>query len=512
MNFNGKQRRDFLKQLGAGAMMLPVLPSLLASQKALGAVGKPPVRVVIFWGFNGMYDSAFWPQATPTNQVMSGVFATPLSSVQGPLSGVIGSDFDTLRTKFSLIRGLSQAVSPYGADNIIHDCSSVLALSHVRENNDSYGADAPKVGSSFDSILEHSSGFYPTNPVLRALRISGGDPKWSISTWRPSGGSTPPFDQVQKNGFIDHDPLGVFNTLFPNGPMKASAPQVSQVAPPYKSKVFDALLSRFNALSKSTALSGSDKERLKSHTDMLNDLKGQVMAASPSGGGLCSSNTPGATNSLAAKYDANFDSIVSAFSCDTTRLVFYTIDHFDDAGKVGWDHDHANSHSDFTSIIADGVGTGDGTANCSSFRGWQAKRIASFMKKLDSVKDIDGQSTLLDNTIVIWANQHGGAHCISNYPILVGGGGGGMFRTGLYLDYRTRANGDPGDRTVGRPLGNLWTAVMRAAGVPASEYLLQGEDGGYGQGLRSGDGFASQYGPNLAQMRREHLPYFYTGT
>ena len=558
-----KTRRDFLKTLGAGSALLPVLPSLLVGSEAEAAT-TPPMRVIIIMGFNGMYDSVFWPGANPSSQVASGVYATPLSQISGPLSGVLGSAFDPVRNKFSVVRGLCASTSPYGADNIVHDWVSVLACSNIHENNDAYGFEAPMVGSTVDAVIANSTSVYPTTPVLRALRISGGDAKWSGSFYRPNGGNLPPYSQVSRENFIDHDPAKVFAKLFPAGFKPSFASQTlgfranAVAAPNQRGNVFNALLSRLGELTKSPALSISDRERMQTHTDMLSDLKDRVVASAPTpmptatprptatpmptatprpgatpaptprptatpqptpaptatpvpGGtaGSCSPKTPGSNLSIPAKYDANFDSIVAAFSCDTTRVVMYTIDNFDDEGKITWDQDHANSHGEL----------GNSAQNCATWRGWQGNRVASLMKKLDSVKDIDGVSTLLDNTIIVWSNQHGGGHCISNYPTIVGGGTR-FFRQGLYLDYRNRAGGvTPQDRTLGRPQNNLWHSVMRAMGVPAAEYLKHGEDGGFGQKLASydsryvgGDGKVLGFGGNLAQMRREFLPYFYTGT
>jgi hypothetical protein len=43
--------------------------------------------------------------------------------------------------------------------------------------------------------------------------------------------------------------------------------------------------------------------------------------------------------------------------------------------------------------------------------------------------------------------------------------------------------------------------------------LRQGEDGAFGEGLKSNDDFARKYGSyNVgAALRRELIPYFYTG-
>lgn len=502
-------RRNFLKGIGA-ASLVPLLPSLLAPRQARADGVTPPLRLAIFWGFNGIHDAAYWPNPAALQQPAPGVYAAKLADIQGNISPVFGSAFDGLRSKMAIVRGLGQCVSPYGADNIVHDAASVLCCSHIPNNADPAGFSAPVLGSSLDCIVENSTSFYPTTPHLGALRIAGGPAAQTPSFWRPQGGRTPAPENVLTMEYADDDPQQVFQQVF--GDFIAPKPAPDTTA--YRRQVFDSLLSRYNTLAASSALSSSDKARLQNHADMMRDLKTRILNGTTVAAG-CKPNTLSGGSSLVQRYDDNFDTIAAAFACDLTRLVVYDVDQFDDTGNVTWDDDHANSHESGSSLIAKGYST-DYVANCAAWRGWQANRIASFMSKLDAITDIDGVSTVLDNTIVIWTNQHGGTHCISNYPMMIGGGAG-KFRMGLYLDYRSRAKGDPDDRALGRPLGNLWMAVMRALNVPASEYLKQGEDGAFGQGLRSGDAFVNGtdqiagYPSNLAQIRRELIPYFYTG-
>src|SRR5262245_18998466 len=100
-------RRNFLKGLGA-ASLLPLLPSLFPENRAFADEPRAPTRLIIFFGLNGMIDPAFWPSELPTNQVAPKVYATDLASINGPISRVSGPEWDALRSKISIVRGLGQ--------------------------------------------------------------------------------------------------------------------------------------------------------------------------------------------------------------------------------------------------------------------------------------------------------------------------------------------------------------------------------------------------------------------
>lgn len=511
-----KSRREFIKQLGYASTLLPTLPSLMIPSQALAA-SKPPLRLAIFFGFNGTKDVPYWPSVDATNQVYQDVFSIKLSQIinqKGQVSDVFGPSLNALSNKFSLVRGMCQAVSPYGVDNIVHDGASVLSLSHIHENADAYGFDAPKVGSSMDCIVENSAAFYDKTPSLKAIRIAGGEGKWTPSFWRPLGGSNPPYDQVQRLEYLRDDPQTIYNKLLGS---VSNTPVTNTNTASYRGSAFELLLNQFNGLVKSNALSSADKQRLDSHTQFLAQVRDSVINQGGSAINSCSPPQLKAGTRVIDRWTNNLNSIAAAFACDTTRLSVFTMGSYDDDGKIKWNDDHSNSHNSTDHLVAAGLST-DGIANVAQWRGWQANRIADFMKALDAIKEADG-STVLDNTLIIWTNQHGGGHCISNYPMFIGGGAAGQFRMGEYLDYRNRSSdGVARARNLGRPLSNLWMAVMRSMGVTEQEYLMQGEDGAHGQAPRSGDRYVNGHDMvagfkgDVRQLRREIIPYFYTGS
>ena len=66
---------------------------------------------------------------------------------------------------------------------------------------------------------------------------------------------------------------------------------------------------------------------------------------------------------------------------------------------------------------------------------WYAERLAYFLAKLDSYQEGDG--TLLDNTLVLWATEIGEStqHDLMMMPYVFAGSAGGKIRAGRYLDF-----------------------------------------------------------------------------
>jgi hypothetical protein len=66
---------------------------------------------------------------------------------------------------------------------------------------------------------------------------------------------------------------------------------------------------------------------------------------------------------------------------------------------------------------------------------WYAGQVAYFFKKLNSYSE--GERTLLDNTLVLWATEIGEAsqHDLKLMPYVFAGSAGGQFKTGRVIDY-----------------------------------------------------------------------------
>jgi hypothetical protein len=66
---------------------------------------------------------------------------------------------------------------------------------------------------------------------------------------------------------------------------------------------------------------------------------------------------------------------------------------------------------------------------------WYSDRVAYFLGKLNAIPE--GNGTLLDHTLVVWASEigKGNNHSFQKIPVVLAGGLGGSVATGRYLQY-----------------------------------------------------------------------------
>jgi hypothetical protein len=472
-------RRAVLRASAAG-VLLPALESLRGRAHAQ-APGRPPLRFIALQSRDGTFESEFWPAQTPQQQVAPEVWATPLASIQGRLSPILGPEFDALRGRFSLLRGVGYTHYAFHRACAPFSCS---------ENPSGNETAPPFWGSSADCIVENATGFYAQPPRLRALRVGNGR---GFSFWRPQGGNV---GTAQAMPFLGFD--SVRTVLAPLFPM-TTAPAAQPVS---ERELLGRLSTRYDEVARSSALSSEDRARVQSHGQLMRELAQRAAALPPAPMSSCSPLPVTGGTTVLDRHEYAFAAITAAFACDVTRIACISLNASDDAGAIGDDRHHANSHGahDDATVLA----------NCRAWDGWKARRVASLMSRLAAVTEADG-SSLLDNTVLVWANEDGDGnhHSAEGLPILVAGGARGRLRMGQYLDFRRRPPPSGWGPRAPHP-GFPWSAglrsIMAALGVPTSEFDRQGNDGAFGQHIPNYG--MTQAMRDAATKRRALLPYF----
>ncbi|MDP3498987.1 MAG: DUF1552 domain-containing protein [Myxococcales bacterium] len=477
-------RRRTLLRAGLSGFALPFLPSLARAQ----GMTRPPLRFIALQSRDGCFESQFWPAQDPQTQVAPGVWAAPLSGISGQISPVLGTAFDAHRARFSLLRGVGYTHYAFHKACGPFSCSETPTA----ENSE----DVPAAGSSVDCILENSSHFYGSAPALRALRISDSR---AFGFWRPGGGTSGP---VTRQSTVSTRNLRTLMT-----PLLGAASGPAPVATLDEAALLDRVLLRYRGLETHMSLSLDDQQRVQAHAQRLTELRARAAAtatpapAQTSCAGLAAA--PAGTRVI-DRYNDVTSIIAAAFACDVTRIATLYLSHYDDEGTVGMSRHHDNSH----------LSRNDPTVlgNCRAWYGWQAARVASLMSKLSAITEFDG-SSVLDNTVLVWANEDGVGdhHSAEGLPVLVAGGARGRLRMGQYLDFRRRPALTSGGYGGGRPQpGAPWSSglrsVMTALGVPAAEFDRQGTHGAFGQFQPTYD--MSVNIQDAANRRRQLLPYF----
>jgi hypothetical protein len=126
------------------------------------------------------------------------------------------------------------------------------------------------------------------------------------------------------------------------------------------------------------------------------------------------------------------DMAAAALACDVTRILTFQWSYsesehlFQFLNNIQGNH-HAISH-DFASS-----GTNYDAYN--AIQTWYAQQFAYFLGKLDSYKEGDG--TLLDNCIVLWATEIGEStqHDLGLMPYVFAGSAGGKIKAGRLIDW-----------------------------------------------------------------------------
>jgi hypothetical protein len=182
-----------------------------------------------------------------------------------------------------------------------------------------------------------------------------------------------------------------------------------------------------------------DRAKLDAHLIAMRDVEQRLVGKAGGGtgdGAACSAQAPGDLN-LGADDQyletgrLQMDLAAAALACDQTRILtlqwsYAESEHLFQFLGISGNH-HAISH-DFSAS-----GTNFNAYN--RIQTWYAEQLAYFLGKLDSYQEGDG--TLLDNTLVLWATEIGEStqHDLTMMPYVLAGSAGGAIRAGRLLDY-----------------------------------------------------------------------------
>ncbi len=154
---------------------------------------------------------------------------------------------------------------------------------------------------------------------------------------------------------------------------------------------------------------------------------------------------------------AMYDLMFLAFQTDTTRLATYMI------GQVAGATTIANAFPACIGLkgnwhgLAHGAGKKGGQENLGRFDQFLTEQLAHFLKRMAETRE--GDSSLLDRTMVFYGSSNSKTHNNRNYPLLLAGGGGLGIRHGQYL----RCGEDT-------PLANLFVTMLDRLGVPIDSF------------------------------------------
>lgn len=474
IRFDPVSRRHFLFSAGGLALSLPLLPSLLGPHQAL-ATGAAR-RFIFIHNGHGHFDKFWFPQSglNFSNIAGGGGRVASLGTLAGNVSTILGAPFTPYKSKMNLFQNLD-----YTSSTPNHSAEALLMGGALSQSG--------SLARTLDHVLCEWLSKEATRKSGRQTTIS---PllltNYSYVTYQSTSNT---FTSVKGGKVIPGagNPSAVFASLFgataTTTDNTTSATENTQRLLLQK-KAVDHAFQEYKALKGNPRLSALDAKRLEEHMNVLSELQDKVyggvggegamtMAAAPVPAS-CQSPTGPSSSPLRTGKQIDFDTTLNqmidvtalAVSCGkapVVNLMMHPYDYFPgDSMKdlIGLDGD---PHTSFGH-----GGTEEGNIKMHQY---YAQKVARLLNTLSSMQDPEGGGTMLDTSIVMWGNDMGAApspghHSDTNLPIVLFGSGAGALRTGNVFDYGMNSPSGP----RGRPLNQLLVSILKAMGVPASEY------------------------------------------
>ena len=406
------RRRHFLQLAGAGLIAAPFL-SLLRTRRVRAADGVAK-RLVIFFSPNGVVHSHWRPTGGGAD------FSFPAGSILEPLT--------PHKDKLVVMDGLNFLQ----ADN--HE-GGMAAMLTCKGEADSVGG-----GASIDQYIAAQLDS-PTKFASLELGVQ-------TSAW---GGSTQTRMCYGTAGqFVtpDDDPLNVYDRMF--GDLTGGSDEAARLAN-RRQRVVDLLKDETKALR--AEVGSEERHKLDAHLDALASVEqglqtgGSCDTAPPApsvGNPMLDAEIPGVTR-------AQIDLAVTGLACGLTNVVTIQLSHTVSPSVFSWvdgvnEGHHALSHIDDSNAA--------GVAQFAACERWSAEQFAYLLASLDALPEPDGEGTMLDNSVVLWAKEMGDsrAHVCTDVPFVLAGGSG-CFNTGQYLSFD------------GEPHNKLMVSICQAMGL-----------------------------------------------
>lgn len=249
----------------------------------------------------------------------------------------------------------------------------------------------------------------------------------------------------------ENNPRRVFDRLF-RGDTASLATQREQLK--NRIRLVDAVLESAKALHKQ--LGKSDSERMEQYLTSLDEIESRLTASEKwidipiKQQDYSHLNLDATSEGEPREYYRNmFDLIALAFDADITRSVAFMLNREDGMGvsdtfpiKLGLKRTHHNlSHAEDK----------EGQLAFAQYDLFLSEQIAYFLNRLKEYKDPD--SSVLDNTIVLFGSGASTTHNPTNLPTMLAGGANMGLKHGVHW------------RKAKTPMSNVYLSILRSMGI-----------------------------------------------
>lgn len=425
-------RRAFLKALGAGGALVP----LLEADRGFGATAFPK-RVLFVVTPNGVIQSRYWPSGTRHD------FAWPANSIGHPLQEIKG---DIIVPRGINMQSAKDDPHVFGGhDNFTHILVGQLQSTVGTGTGHSFKGTKNGGAPSIDHVLAQRLN-PPTKfkTLAAAVMVQWGAKNQARISWSARDVAVTP----------QEDPYKLYDALFTGvagAPTGGSAAETERLFRERRS-MLDLVgkdLVRFRA-----NLSREDQLKLDAHTASIRELEkrfdpkfaAQVTCTKPTLQELAMGMpNPQSMPNYPLIGRLQMDLLVEAFACDQTRIatlqwsnaaannvIFTWLGGIADDKRATKYFTEYYDHHTISHFGSSGNGP-DGEVKYLAER-WYHEQLVYLVKRLKARRE--GAGTLLDNTLVVWMNNmhDGGAHSHGpNLPVVLAGRCGGYFETGQFL-------------------------------------------------------------------------------
>jgi hypothetical protein len=439
----GLSRRNFLCGLGT-AIALPAFESLrplrlladeapAAAQLATTVTGAPLRTAFVFFP-NGAIPSAWWPKNEGVDFELSRTLA-PLESS---------------RKFVQVLGGLKHENAEPGPDGAgDHARGGGTFLTGVRLKK---SATDIRAGISIDQAMARQIGHLTRFPSLElscdAVRRSGACDsgyacayQFNLSWSSPTTPMTP-----------EASPRFAFERLFGAGAPGERRANLQRRRQEQRS-VLDFVQEEARAMQR--RLNSRDTDKLDQYLTGVREIEVRIQKAEQFGDSHdpAVETPPGVPADYAEHVQLMYDLLLLAFQSDSTRIATLLLAHdgsnrpFNDIGILEGHHDltHHQNRADWIQKVTE-------------IDLWYARQFAKFLERLQTVKDVDGNS-LLHNSMIVYGggNADANLHTHSNLPVILAGAGGGSLNPGRYV------------RHDSKPVTNLFLSMADRLGMTALE-------------------------------------------
>ncbi len=253
------------------------------------------------------------------------------------------------------------------------------------------------------------------------------------------------------------NPTQNFNDFFSD---LGTDPFALEVLKRKRKSVLDAVIGDYSSFN--SRLGKDDRERLEKHLDAIREVE-KSLDATGQVGEACDVPTtqlPGdeyqQNDNYPATGKAQMDLLAMALACDMTRVA-----------SLQWSTSVSNTRMTWLPLVTGeghhdlshyGDGTAEAEADITMINHWYTEQFAYLLQQMASIPE--GDSTLLDNSVVVWVNElgKGNSHTRNDIPFLLAGGCQGYFNTGRVIDFGGEAH------------GKLLVSLANAMDIPATTF------------------------------------------